>query len=195
MSEISTIKSQQYLLMKRKLEETFKAHEENRTLEIGGENDYTFSSAEIDMLSKYLEEQGLGKEKGYMHFYEKNFDREIPETGCFVMKVNGVLVTMFLDEFGNMTYEPYIEDIEEFKEKYIKVFFGKEEDKEKIQNLVDIDLEKILENGTKTIIREEKSPLQNRETELSALEQEEKTISEAEALIDKSKEGQNIGEE
>lgn len=195
MSEISTIKSQQYLLMKRKLEETFKAHEENRTLEVGGENDYTFSSAEIDMLSKYLEEQGLGKEKGYMHFYEKNFDREIPETGCFVMKVNGVLVTMFLDEFGNMTYEPYIEDIEEFKEKYIKVFFGKEEDKEKIQNLVDIDLEKILENGTKTIIREEKSPLQNRETELSALEQEEKTISEAEALIDKSKEGQNIGEE
>lgn len=195
MSEISTIKSQQYLLMKRKLEETFKAHEENRTLEVGGENDYTFSSAEIDMLSKYLEEQGLGKEKGYMHFYEKNFDREIPETGCFVMKVNGVLVTMFLDEFGNMTYEPYIEDIEEFKEKYIKVFFGKEEDKEKIQNLVDIDLEKILENGTKTIIREEKSPLQNRETELSALEQEEKTISEAEALIDKSKEEQNIGEE
>ena len=195
MSEISTIKSQQYLLMKRKLEETFKAHEENRTLEVGGENDYTFSSAEIDMLSKYLEAQGLGKEKGYMHFYEKNFDREIPETGCFVMKVNCVLVTMFLDEFGNMTYEPYIEDIEEFKEKYIKVFFGKEEDKEKIQNLVDIDLEKILENGTKTIIREEKSPLQNRETKLSALEQEEKTISEAEALIDKSKEGQNIGEE
>ena len=41
-----------------------------------------------------------------------------------------------------------------------------------------------------------KSYLQRREAELSALEAEEKTIDEAEALIDKqnAKEGQNIGE-
>ena len=43
---------------------------------------------------------------------------------------------------------------------------------------------------------QENSPLQQREQELSSLETEEKTIAEAEALIDKqtAKEGQNIGE-
>ena len=42
----------------------------------------------------------------------------------------------------------------------------------------------------------EKSPLQQRESKLASLEAEEKTISEAEALIDKQteKKGQNIGE-
>lgn len=40
-----------------------------------------------------------------------------------------------------------------------------------------------------------KTPLQKKEEELSTLEAEAKTISEAEALIDQQKEGQNIGEE
>lgn len=40
-----------------------------------------------------------------------------------------------------------------------------------------------------------KTPLQQKEEELSSLEAEAKTISEAEALIDQQKEGQNIGEE
>lgn len=40
-----------------------------------------------------------------------------------------------------------------------------------------------------------KTKLQQKETELSSLEAEAKTISEAEALIDQQKEGQNIGEE
>lgn len=46
------------------------------------------------------------------------------------------------------------------------------------------------------IIRPEKTPLQKREAELSSLETKEKTISEAEALINKQKqkEGQDIGE-
>ena len=43
-------------------------------------------------------------------------------------------------------------------------------------------------------IHTEKSPLQQREEELSSLESEEKNISEAEALIEQQKEGQNIGE-
>lgn len=41
----------------------------------------------------------------------------------------------------------------------------------------------------------EKTPLQQKEEELSSLEAEAKTISEAEALIDQQKEGQDIGEE
>lgn len=40
-----------------------------------------------------------------------------------------------------------------------------------------------------------KTPLQQKEEELSSLEAEAKTISEAEALIDQQKEGQDIGEE
>lgn len=69
------------------------------------------------------------------------------------------------------------------------------------------DLPRIYEAITKGTYRREdfistvdaqkkKSPLQQRESELASLEAEEKTISEAEALIDKQteKEGQNIGE-
>ena len=41
----------------------------------------------------------------------------------------------------------------------------------------------------------EKTPLQQKEEELFSLEAEAKTISEAEALIDQQKEGQDIGEE
>lgn len=41
----------------------------------------------------------------------------------------------------------------------------------------------------------EKTPLEQKEAELTALEAEAKTISEAEALIDQQKEGQDIGEE
>ena len=69
------------------------------------------------------------------------------------------------------------------------------------------DLPKIYEAITKGTYRREnfiptidahkkQSPLQQRESELASLEAEEKTISEAEALIDKQteKEGRNIGE-
>lgn len=43
--------------------------------------------------------------------------------------------------------------------------------------------------------KEDKTPLQQKEEELSLLEVEAKTISEAEALINQQKEGQNIGED
>ncbi len=43
--------------------------------------------------------------------------------------------------------------------------------------------------------QEDKTPLEQREEELSSLEIEAKRISEAEALIDQQKEGQNIGED
>ena len=51
--------------------------------------------------------------------------------------------------------------------------------KEKVENLIHTEL----------------TPLQQKEEELSSLEAEAKTISEAEALIDQQKEGQDIGEE
>lgn len=54
----------------------------------------------------------------------------------------------------------------------------------------------IINNAQEQLDRKSKtSPLQQREEKLSSLEAEEKTISEAEALIDQQKEGQDIGEE
>lgn len=76
-----------------------------------------------------------------------------------------------------------------------------------IKELEDIDdvldkrekIDRILERGTSLfeILEQEKgkhTSLREKEEELSALEKEAQTISEAEALIDQQKEGQNIGE-
>lgn len=67
---------------------------------------------------------------------------------------------------------------------------------------LDLEIQKVkeelekLQEGLDSRETKRKSPLQQRETELTSLETEEKTITEAEALIEKQteKEGQDIGE-
>ena len=67
---------------------------------------------------------------------------------------------------------------------------------------LDLEIQKVkeelekLQEGLDSRETQRKSPLQQRETELTSLETEEKTITEAEALIEKQteKEGQDIGE-
>lgn len=61
---------------------------------------------------------------------------------------------------------------------------------------LDIEIQKIRDEIQQLRDGQKNSPLQKREQELSSLEAEEKTITEAEALIDRQaqKEGQDIGE-
>lgn len=56
---------------------------------------------------------------------------------------------------------------------------------------IDLEIQKIKDKISDLI---NKSTLQKKEEELSSLETEEKTISEAEALMEQQKEGQDIGE-
>ena len=91
-----------------------------------------------------------------------------------------------LFDFGDNT------EIEDFDE---VLYYA---DAEKYSNLKPINLEKIgvyaekIENIDEPIIPEEASMFEQKEQELAALEAEEKTISEAEALIEKQTEKQEI---
>lgn len=104
------------------------------------------------------------KELGYD--YEEIKDAEREED--FYINEYGEIIRPADEEFDST---PDIETNNEHKEKSI-----------------DPELEQWL-NGGKS-----KTPLKQREEKLSSLEAEEKTISEAEALIDQQKEGQNKGE-
>lgn len=66
-----------------------------------------------------------------------------------------------------------------------------EDDFEFVEEFTGMSKEELLERAR----AKELSPLAQKEEELSSLEAEAKTISEAEALIDQQKEGQDIGEE
>ena len=80
--------------------------------------------------------------------------------------------SFYIDEYEEMDSRPNTKPKDEHKEETISPI-----------------LKQWLDEG------KSKTPLQQKEEELSALEAEEKTISEAEALIEEQKEGQDKGEE
>lgn len=97
-------------------------------------------------------------------------------------------------EYGNPDQaKPYVDLSEEEKAKdRVQI----QEAIQKVQAYVrgEIDINKLNEQYG-LVHTKEKTPLEQKEAELTALEAEAKTISEAEALIDQQKEGQDIGEE
>lgn len=97
-------------------------------------------------------------------------------------------------EYGNPDQaKPYVDLSEEEKAKdRVQI----QEAIQKVQAYVrgEIDINKLNEQYG-LVHTKERTPLEQKEAELTELEAEAKTISEAEALIDQQKEGQDIGEE
>ena len=137
-------------------------------------------SALVDYLVEEIDEPYFDSDYGYEDVEEKK--RVLKELGYDYEEIKDAEreeEDFYINEFGEIIspvdekfdFTPDIETKNEHKEKNI-----------------DPELEQWLNGG------ELKTPLQQREEELDALEKEEKKISEAEALIDKQKEGQDIGE-
>lgn len=128
------------------------------------------------------------------------------------MSENGLQISLMEEDSGDciylsegsdrIVYDTRAGEIKEknFKnpqfEQYINTFLQSVEDLPKIYEAIMKGTYRREEFIPTIDAHKKQSPLQQRESELASLEAEEKTISEAEALIDKQteKEGQNIGE-
>lgn len=134
---------------------------------------------------------------GFLHelFENSNIDYVTEDPRTFFSK----LIKLYGEEFlADYTYTIYGQDIDEHDNLYtyvedtltIQDFLRGQED------LLDLVTSDKLRNAILGI-ETQLTPLHQKEAELSSLEAEEKTISEAEALIGKQteKEGQYIGEE
>lgn len=152
MSKISDmyeqIKLQQYTLIKTKLQEAIKASKAKRELSKEEIKDYTFTDDEVSILMKLLEEKGFENGQDFFSLFDSDYDS--PDYSAFIMKIDGDYIGLFTDTWGGQDI-PTITDIESIIEK-IKGFdaFELEEDRKKIVDLTDIDLEKI-QIGTQSI--------------------------------------------
>lgn len=136
-------------------------------------------SALVDYLVDEIDEPYFDSDYGYEDVVEKK--RVLKELGYDYEEIKDAEREeddFYINEYGEIIRQGN-EEVESTSKS------NEEHSKESI----DSELEQWL-NGGKS-----KTPLQQKEEELSALEKEEKTISEAEALIDQQKEGQDIGEE
>ena len=125
----------------------------------------------------------------------EDFQKQLDEEREFRSSIADTIFSLGLDN-SNKEYRNFEKQEEgsiEFIATQIKDGFSyAEARKQWLQTL--IPFKERVEEIALSEAEKRKSYLQQREAELSSLEAEEKTISEAEVLIDQQKEGQNIGE-
>ena len=156
---------------KAKLEEKYKRYhitEEELKKEIKGETEGTVFTIERDEQGKFI----LNEFARYGLSKELNLD-EIDETKLATVVERAMQKHLDYDRFHT----------------------NKELSAEQIPDVLKFHIRAAKECISRNKDKSSKTPLQQREAELSSLEAEEKTISEAETLLEQQKKGQNIGDE
>lgn len=102
MSKISNmyeqIKSQQYLLVRTKLQEYVKASKENRELSEEERKDYEFNDKEVGILINLLKEQGFEREKDFIKLYESGYPGD-PAYMMLILKSKDGIISIFTQDW------------------------------------------------------------------------------------------------
>lgn len=168
MSKISNmyeqIKSQQYLLVRTKLQESVKASKENRELSEEERKDYEFNDKEVGILINLLKEQGFEREKDFIKLYESGYPGD-PAYMMLILKSKDGIISIFTQDWPGIKTMATITSREDLAMEIEQTFSDDiEEVFEKITSLNEIDIENIGISQKTETIEEKKQEINTNET-------------------------------